>query len=101
MRLKEFEKNAIKKAVQNRFKPGARTFLFGSRIDEKKHGGDIDLYVETELEGEELMMAKLLAMVDIQRSIGDRKIDIVTASPKLTRNIPAIIQKAKKEGIPL
>lgn len=59
--------------------------LFGSRIDDTLHGGDIDLYVESGLQGEDLIKAKLHAITDIRLKIGDRKIDIVTAPPKNLR----------------
>lgn len=101
MRLSEFEINAIKTAINKYFEQGAKVYLFGSRVDEDKHGGDIDLYVETELTGEELISAKLQAMSEIQLQIGDRKIDIVTASPNLSTDVPLIIQEARESGIPL
>ena len=59
MRLSEFEIDAIKTAVNKYFEQGAKVYLFGSRVDENKHGGDIDLYVETDLTGRELISAKL------------------------------------------
>ncbi len=99
MRLSQAERKAIKKAVENNFGPEAKIFLFGSRIDDSKRGGDIDLYIETCLWGKELIRAKLMAMVDIQRSIGDRKIDIVTYQPEVSGNIPAIVKKARDTGV--
>lgn len=99
MRLNSKEKTAIKEAIHKNFGPGARVFLFGSRVDDQKKGGDIDLYVETGLTGEELLLAKLLAMGDIQQSIGEQKIDILTASSKSSQDQPLIVQNAKQEGI--
>ena len=46
MRLREDAVDAIKRAVETRFGPSARVFLFGSRLDDTKSGGDIDLLVE-------------------------------------------------------
>ncbi len=101
MRLSDLEINAIKTAIDKYFEQGAKVYLFGSRVDENKQGGDIDLYVETELTGEELISAKLQAMSEIQLQIGDRKIDIVTASPNLSTDVPLIIQEARDSGIAL
>ena len=42
MRLNEYEKNTILEAGKA-VDPDARIYLFGSRIDDKKKGGDIDI----------------------------------------------------------
>lgn len=99
MRLTPKEKTAIKKAAQKHFGPDTRVFLFGSRIDDQQRGGDIDLYVETELEGEKLVLAKLMAMGEIQQSIGEQKIDILAGSPNSCPDQPIIVQNAKQEGV--
>jgi predicted nucleotidyltransferase len=44
MRLKPEEITILKEAVL-RFDPNSRVFLFGSRVDSSKKGGDIDLLV--------------------------------------------------------
>jgi predicted nucleotidyltransferase len=78
MRLNENQINAIKTAVAQHFSPESQVFLFGSRADDTKKGGDIDLLVETTLTGTKLQEARLLTMGTIQRAIGEQKIDIVT-----------------------
>lgn len=101
MRLSEGERKSIKQAVRKHFGSEAQVYVFGSRIDDSKRGGDIDLYVETELAGEELVQAKLRAMSDMHRSMGERKIDIVTGSLLQNDNAPLIVQKARQNGIAL
>ncbi len=101
MRLSEAESKAIKQAVQKHFGPEAQVYVFGSRADDSKHGGDIDLFVETELKGEDLVRAKLHAMSEMQLSIGERKIDIVTGSSRQKDEAPWIVQKARQSGIAL
>ena len=44
MRLKDFEVQAIKDAV-NSMDRDAVVYLFGSRVDDNKRGGDIDLII--------------------------------------------------------
>ena len=44
IRLNSFEVDAIKKAFKEVFKEG-EVYLFGSRVDDTKRGGDIDLYL--------------------------------------------------------
>ena len=46
MRLSETERKAIKAALKKHFDATARVYLFGSRTDDQKRGGDIDLYIE-------------------------------------------------------
>ena len=42
MRLDTLQKNALKKAVKN---VGKDVWLFGSRVDNNKRGGDIDILI--------------------------------------------------------
>ncbi|MFZ2632135.1 MAG: nucleotidyltransferase domain-containing protein [Desulfosalsimonadaceae bacterium] len=48
MRLSDSEITIIKAAAKKIFGLDARIFLFGSRVENSRKGGDIDLYVETE-----------------------------------------------------
>ena len=43
MRLTEFEINVIKQSARDVFGSDVQFFLFGSRVDDTKKGGDIDL----------------------------------------------------------
>ena len=49
MRLNHHQKTAIK-GVLSKFDPLGKVYLFGSRVDDQKRGGDIDLLFETERE---------------------------------------------------
>lgn len=44
MRLKDHEKNILRETVRSR-DPNARVYLFGSRTDDARKGGDIDILV--------------------------------------------------------
>lgn len=46
MRLKAEEIEKIRSAVEEHFGIGSGIWLFGSALDDKRRGGDIDLYVE-------------------------------------------------------
>ncbi len=46
MRLQNFEIEAIKSTAQLMFGKQTMVTLFGSRVEDDKKGGDIDLYIE-------------------------------------------------------
>lgn len=96
MRLTKLEQNSIIKNFKSFF-PHAKLYLFGSRVDDTKKGGDIDLYIETK--SDEYSYSKLLEFnVSIQKEIGEQKIDIVVN--KIDKNIhKSIYTNAKKTGI--
>lgn len=75
MRLNSSEIEAIKTTVARR-DPAARVYLFGSRVDDTKRGGDIDL----------LIMSDVLSSDDrgnirwdLCGKLGEQKIDILIA----------------------
>lgn len=49
MRLTETEINVIKHSACDVFGSDVVVFLFGSRVDDTKKRGDIDLYIKTNL----------------------------------------------------
>lgn len=98
MRLSEREAVVIAEAVNRRFGPEAKAYLFGSRVDDQKRGGDIDVLVETDLSGQPAVRAKLDAMSDIQLILGDQKIDMVLTSPS-EKDRREVVKRAKEEGV--
>lgn len=104
MRLRERERDIIKGAVTKHFGEDARVWLFGSRADDTRRGGDIDLLVETERTGREALRAKIAAITEIQVAMGDQKIDVITCAPRSgsdTYESSLIVTNARREGIPL
>jgi predicted nucleotidyltransferase len=47
MRLTEFQQNQILTLLHQQWGKDASVWLFGSRLDDQKRGGDVDLLVET------------------------------------------------------
>jgi predicted nucleotidyltransferase len=75
MRLTGDEAAAIKESVYA-FDPDAKIYLFGSRTDDTKKGGDIDLFViSAKIKSAEKRKIKL----KIYDRIGEQKIDLVVA----------------------
>ena len=100
MRITNEQADHICNVLQHYF--GAKTdiWLFGSRVDDNQRGGDIDLYIETDLQSPEAVLdAKLHSLVDIKQHIGDQKIDLVIYRHGKPRE--AIHQEARNTGIQL
>lgn len=75
MRLSTQQHQAIKKYFLEVFHDG-HIYLFGSRVDDEKKGGDIDLYIDSH-DKENLVHKKLDFLVKLKREIGNQKIDVV------------------------
>ncbi|TXL19566.1 DNA polymerase subunit beta, partial [Methylococcaceae bacterium HT2] len=72
-------------------------YLFGSRVDDAKKWGDIDLF----LESEEIidMQTQIQFLTAIHKDITQRKVDLLLKIPT-SKNLPIYII-AKQEGISL
>jgi len=75
MRLTPRQHTAIKKYFSEVFREG-QVYLFGSRIDDRRKGGDIDLYIQTP-DRSNLVRKKIDFLVRLKQAIGDQKIDVV------------------------
>jgi len=75
MRLSDRERDAILSAVR-RHDRRARVFLFGSRADDAKRGGDIDLLVLSDTIGPAERRRIRRSICDV---IGEQKIDLLVA----------------------
>ena len=75
MRLKEFELAAILTVVRS-LDDTAGVYLFGSRVDDSKKGGDIDLLIMTDrLTSDDKRTIK----IKLYEVLSEQKIDIVLA----------------------
>jgi len=75
MRLSNRYVEVIKKYF-NLFFQNGEIYLFGSRVDDAKKGGDIDLYLVVQ-EHSNLFEKKIKFLSRIKRELGEQKIDIV------------------------
>ena len=73
MRLKQDEKNVIIQAIKL-VDPDADIYLFGSRTDNQKKGGDIDILVHSQSISFD---GKLNINKDIFKHLDEQKIDII------------------------
>ncbi len=94
MRLSPEQSAAIKTIIAHEFEPEARVWLFGSRADDQRRGGDVDLYVETRVPE---LLRELHCKISLQ-DVLDLHVDLIVAGPNDERPISRI---AKREGIRL
>lgn len=76
MRLKKYEIEVIKSAIR-KYDDGAKVYLFGSRVDDRKKGGDIDLLVISE---KIKLDEKLKIESSLDALLGEQKIDLVATA---------------------
>ena len=73
MRLSQEEKNVIINSVKQ-IDPLARVYLFGSRVDDTKKGGDVDILIFSSLIDR---YAKRRIRRDFYEKFGEQRMDIV------------------------
>ena len=95
MRLTPRYIEVIKKHFKQFFQNG-EIYLFGSRVDDRKKGGDIDLYFVLQ-EHSNLFEKKIKFLSRVKRELGEQKIDIVFN----TDNTRLIEKEAIQWGIKL
>ncbi len=76
MRLTIEQQEAIKTVFKQVFTQG-KVILFGSRVDDTKRGGDIDLFIDTQQNTQDLFTLKIEFLVKLKNKIGSQKIDLV------------------------
>jgi len=95
VRLTETDIFIIKEAFNKIFQKGD-IFLFGSRVDDSKRGGDIDLFIKTNHK-DKILDKKISFLSLLKQKIGDQKIDVVI-SKDTSRTIE---QEALYKGVKL
>ena len=101
IRLTLSEIEAIQKAFKHFFPKEDRLWIFGSRVDPTKKGGDIDLFIETHLSDPQIINeVQLNFLIQLYHQIGLQKIDIVIYRLSCPTTSP-IYDIARQEGIQL
>lgn len=107
MRLQPAEQEAIRRACRDTLPAGSRVRLFGSRLDDTRRGGDIDLLIEfpQPLPAEELVARRTRFAARLYRALGEQRIDIVMtvgseAEPGPPDTRP-VVATARQHGVEL
>lgn len=97
MRISLHDRDCIRQATYELAGPGARALLFGSRTDDRKRGGDIDLLIELPEPTEDSLTLSLRLAARIQRRIGLRKVDVLVADPSTAES--PLLRQARSAAV--
>ncbi|MBU6140308.1 MAG: nucleotidyltransferase domain-containing protein [Proteobacteria bacterium] len=94
MRLSQDHINIIKNTAKEIY-GDVPVRLFGSRVDDVKKGGDIDLFIETKTDVS--LQQKINFLVKLEKAGIERKVDLIVQSP--SSKFEPIFETAKQTGI--
>lgn len=78
IRLSDNDLEALKDCFKKHFLDNDKLWIFGSRVETQKKGGDIDLYIETSVPTRvEAIKIRNNFIWDLEQCIGEQKIDVV------------------------
>lgn len=98
MRLSQDQQKIIVSTARKHFGSNVHVRLFGSRVDDRKKGGDIDLLISADNE-KMVFTNKILFLVELKIQLGERKIDVIFEKPGLKSDF--FINSIVKTSIPL
>lgn len=96
MRLRAGQIDAIRDVVRQEPGPGARVRLFGSRLDDDRRGGDVDLFVELDDLVSSPAWLSARRSAPLSRAMHGRKIDVALSARNLQRGATHAV--AEREG---
>ncbi|MEY3123231.1 MAG: hypothetical protein RI993_2056 [Pseudomonadota bacterium] len=92
---------SIAKALARRyFGEDVKLWLFGSRVDGEKKGGDCDFLIETSLANPDEIISSMITQLQSSDPFEDEKIDIIVKRRQSSFDMP-IYHIAKQEGVQL
>jgi len=95
MRLTHTQIDIIRKATSQNFGQDALIWLFGSRVDDSRRGGDVDLYIETTCR--DILLPTLRCKIALEDNL-DLSVDLLVKEPNQDK---PIYHLAKAKGIQL
>lgn len=101
MRLSEQYRTTITQTASEIWGNQVSVILFGSRIDDTKKGGDIDLLLQINDDGDikDIVRKKIKFLSRLDILLGEQKIDVIIATKE--NQYQNIVQTALKTGIRL
>jgi predicted nucleotidyltransferase len=99
MRLTKSERQTIREVVSDLTGGRAQAIIFGSRLNEQAHGGDIDLLVESPEAVDQPARLAALIGARLESRLGEQRIDVLIGAPNLKR-LP-VHESARRDGAAL
>lgn len=93
MRLQTKELDIIRQVAKEIYGSNVKVYLFGSRTDDSKRGGDIDLLVRTPQQ-KKGVLSRIRMIARLKELLGDQKIDVIGDYEQST-----VAEEALKQGI--
>ena len=93
MRLQKKEIQTILQVAKSIYGERVKVYLFGSRLDNTKRGGDIDLLIRTD-EAKKGVLARIRMIAQLKYLLGDQKIDIIGDHEE-----SIVVQEALQKGV--
>lgn len=100
VRIPEEDLVIIRQTFAQCFEQQDQLWLFGSRVDDNKRGGDIDFYIETQLSKDAGYEAERIFVRQLHEQLGDQKIDVVLKFLDSDESL-LIYRVAKAKGVRL
>jgi predicted nucleotidyltransferase len=101
MRLSPHEQAVIHRSARDCFGTQAQVLLFGSRVNDARRGGDIDLLIDTPPTDPTLIaQAHLRFLAQLYAQLGEQKIDVLIDYPARQHDLP-IFRIAREQGVVL
>ena len=85
MRLSQQQVHIITTLAKEVFGQDASIKLFGSRADDSKRGGDIDLFIELQHPIAQPVMASACLEAKLMLALGLQKIDVIVSAPNIAK----------------
>ena len=77
MRLTPNQIDVINSIARKYFGQEVQVLLFGSRVDNDKKGGDIDLFIKNKDQTLLTLETKIFFLAELKSMIGNQKIDVI------------------------
>lgn len=84
------------KLLAKQFFDSNDVWIFGSRVDPKRKGGDIDIFIQTR-KSKNILQSKIKFLREFEKIFGEQKIDLIIQT--IGSKDKSIFKAARTEGI--